>query len=166
MIGRISTEAACAVTGTPFERVSQYLKRGQLKLMLDTANPRPKTREWVVLDVVQLAVLRELTDVGVAISTASEFVNHETGSLGIAWGELSRATILEPGAAQWYMVVSRGPGCSGPGIEACNSLATARDIVFPSFPDDELFKPRVAVVLDLTSIARDVRRKLEAIGTA
>lgn len=76
----ISTEMACAVTGTPFERVSQYLKRGQFSLELAADKKRRAGREWLVLDVVRLAVLKALTDIGIAISAASPIARDWDGT--------------------------------------------------------------------------------------
>jgi len=105
----------------PFQRVSAYLKRGQLKLELDPVRPEGMTREWVVLDVVKLAVLRELTELGVAISRASEFVK-----------DLIPEQMQEDSSGQ------------------CTFGKP----------------PRAFIVLDVASIARDVRRRLEALETA
>lgn len=160
MIGRITTEGACAVTGTPFERVSQYMKRGQFTLELDRATPRPKTREWCVIDVVRLGVLRELTDLGISIKHASDFIkqnfDHE------AWRELGcDASIMGDNPAQWYLIVTRD-GKSEPETVLTNSVEVARSTVFSPYED---IKPVSAALIDMTQIARMVRRKLEAIGT-
>jgi hypothetical protein len=57
--------------------------------------------------------------------------------------------------------VVRTHGLSNPSIEATNSREAARDIVLPAVEEEQ---PKSAVVINCTAIAREVRRKLEAIG--
>ena len=163
MIGTITTEVACAVTNTPFERVSQYLKRGQVKLEMDAATPRSKGRQWLVMDVVKLAVLRELTDLGLSVGTAAEFVyNPQLEEKYGIWKALGcTASIMNPGAPQWFFIVTRDQ--NGASFQGSNSPQVARDILIPQDEDEP---PKSALVVHCTVIARDIRRKLEAIGTA
>ena len=161
MIGDITMETACAVSGAPFERVSQYLKRGQFKLETETeAGPgRRKKREWSVRDVLKLAVIQELSGI-VPISRCSELIVKETKGLAIVWDKLSDGTVMDSGATQQYLIASAVPSSKELRIQTADSKDVARGIVFPAGQPGA----RVALVLDLLAIARDVRRKLEAMG--
>ena len=163
MIGTITTEKACAVTDTPYERVAQYLKRGQLKLECDNAKSRPPIRDWCVVDVIKLRILRALTDFGVSIGRAAEFVNDASLANEKAWDDLGHSRrILRADSPNWYLILSYRSSAGDPAILLVNNVATARSVVFPVSASDG---PSAAMVVSLTTFAREIRTKLEAIGT-
>jgi hypothetical protein len=151
---QITLEDACALAGIPYPRGRQYLKRGQFKLDDLEAG-------WTGADVLRFVALGQLTSLGVRAGRAAEFVRQP--ALAEMWEQLGCRgldLLTAPDGPCWYLVITRAVGCGEPSIAAFNNRQAAQWQVFPATGPG----PRLAVVLNATEIAIDVRRKLEALA--